>query len=156
MSFVIINEASWEKARKEIDRAFNEKKKVIVKGREIEFNRLVLENKKADALILSHKGQKDRLKERASGLNQVLCKIAHESGKTLLIDFKEILEARGIERAEILGRLMQNIVLLQKYKVKAGMINKSGRDDYDLFSFLLTLGSNTNFAKEIVNFKLFI
>jgi len=148
MGLMIIDEQNWEKARKEIGRAFNEKKKVIVKGREIEFNRLVLENKKVNALIIQHAGQKDRLKERASGLNQVLCKIAHDTGKIILIDFKEILDAGGIEKAKILARLMQNIMLLQKYKVNSGIINKSGRENHDLFSFLLTLGSNTNFAKE--------
>jgi RNase P/RNase MRP subunit p30 len=157
MSLIIVDEKNWEKARKEIDRASvsGEKKQIIVKGHEIEFNRLALENKKVNALILEHKGQKDRLKERGSGLNEVLCKIARDNNKIILIDFKEILETRGIERAKILARLMQNIMLLQKYKVKASMINKSSRDNYDLFSFLLTLGSNTNFAKEIVSFKPF-
>lgn len=153
MSFVIIDQQNWEKARKEIDKASASggKKQIIVKGHDIEFNRLALENKKVNALILQqHKGQKDRLKERASGLNQVLCKIASESSKLILIDFKEILDARGKEKAKVLARLMQNITLLQKYKVKTSIINKSSRDNYDLFSFLLTLGSNTNFAKETV------
>jgi RNase P/RNase MRP subunit p30 len=141
----IITELNPDKVRREIDKLAG--KNAVVQGNKIEFNRLMLENKKVKALVLQHKGQKDSLKERGSGLNQVLCKIARDSGKIIFIDFKEIIEAEGIEKAKILGRLMQNIMLLQKYNVKTGIINKSGRDNYDLFSFLLTLGANTKFAK---------
>jgi RNase P/RNase MRP subunit p30 len=157
MDFITINEANWDKARKEIDKASASggKKPVVIQGQDIEFNRLSLENKKVSALILRHKGQKDRLKERGSSLNQVLCKIASETDKAVLIDFKELLDSNGRERALILGRLIQNIMLLQKYNVKTGIINKSGRDDYGLFSLLLALGSSTKFAQNTVNFKLF-
>ncbi|MEM4230676.1 MAG: hypothetical protein QXF25_02275 [Candidatus Pacearchaeota archaeon] len=155
MSLAIINQQNWEKARKEIDKAYSEKKRIIIQGQDIEFNRLALENRKVFALILKHSGQKDKLKERASGLNHILCKIAHDNEKVIIIDFKEILDSRGKSRALILGRLIQNIKLLQKYKVKTGIINQSSRDNYDLFSFLLTLGSNTNFAKETVSQKIF-
>lgn len=141
----IITELNPDKVRREIDKLAG--KHPVVQGNKIDFNRKILENKKVKALVLQHKGQKDSLKERGSGLNQVLAKIARDSGKIIFIDFKEIIEAEGIEKAKILGRLMQNIMLLQKYNVKTGIINKQGRDNYDLFSFLLTLGANTKFAK---------
>jgi len=141
----IIQEPNPDKARKEIDKLGG--KLAVVQGSTIEFNRKILENKKVKALVLRHKGQKDSLKERGSGLNQVLCKIARDANKTILIDFSEIINSEGIEKAKILGRLMQNIMLLKKYDVKTGIINKSGRDNYDLFSFLLTLGASTKFAK---------
>jgi RNase P/RNase MRP subunit p30 len=142
----IITELNPDKVRREIDKLAG-KHFPVVQGNKIDFNRKILENKKVKALVLMHKGQKDSLKERGSGLNQVLAKICRDSGKIIFIDFKEIIETEGIEKAKILGRLMQNIMLLQKYNVKTGIINKSGRDNYDLFSFLLTLGANTKFAK---------
>jgi RNase P/RNase MRP subunit p30 len=141
----IISETNPDKVRREIDKLAG--KNAVVQGNKIDFNRKILENKKVKSLVLQHKGQKDSLKERGSGLNQVLAKICRDSGKIIFIDFKEIIEAEGIEKAKILGRVMQNIMLLQKYNVKTGIINKSGRDNYDLFSFLLTLGANTKFAK---------
>jgi RNase P/RNase MRP subunit p30 len=141
----IISEQNPEQARRQIDKLAG--KHPVVQGSTIEFNRKMLENKKIKALVLRHKGQKDSLKERGSGLNQVLCKIARDTGKTILIDFSEIINSEGIEKAKIIGRLMQNIMLLKKYDVTAGIINKQGRDNYDLFSFLLTLGASTKFAK---------
>jgi RNase P/RNase MRP subunit p30 len=147
----IISEQNPEQARRQIDKLAG--KHVVVQGSTIEYNRKILENKRVNALVLRHKGQKDSLKERGSGLNQVLCKIARDSNKAILIDFKEILEAEGSEKAKILGRLMQNIMLLKKYNVKTGIINKQGRDNYDLFAFLLTLGASTKFAKDAVSLK---
>ena len=143
----VITETNLDKIRSIILKKGKDKEKLAVQGRTIEFNRKILENKNVKALVLMHKEQKDRLKERASGLNQVLAKIARDSNKIILIDFKEILDSEGIEKAKIFARLMQNIMLLQKYNVKTGIINKQGKDDYDLFSFLLTLKANTKFAK---------
>ena len=108
----------------------------------------VLENKKTNALILSHKDKKDRLKQRDTGLNHILCKIARDKNKLILIDLKEIMEARSEEKAQILGRLMQNIMLLKKYNVKTGVTNKSTRNNHDIMSLLLTLGASTSFAKD--------
>jgi len=143
-----ISEPNIEQARKQIDKLAKLNKLVVVQGLDIEFNRKILENKKVNALVLRHREQKDSLKERGSGLNQVLAKIARDNNKVILIDFLEIISTEGIEKAKILGRLIQNIMLLQKYNVKAGIINKQGRDNYDLFSLLLTLGANTKFSKD--------
>ena len=145
---MIINEKDYEKVRREIDKLASKGRNIVVQGQTIEFNRKVLENKKVVALILSHKDKKDRLKQRDSGLNQVLCKIARDKDKLILIDLKEIIESKEQEKALILGRLMQNIMLLKKYNVKTGIINKSGRDEHDIFSLLLTLGASTKFAKD--------
>lgn len=149
----IISESNSEQVRKQIDKLAKAGKMIVVQGQDIGFNRKILENKRVNALILKHKGQKDSLKERGSGLNHVLCKIARDTGKIILIDFKEIINAEGIEKAKIIGRLMQNIMLLKKYNVKTMIINKSGRDEYDIFAFLLTLGSSTKFAKDAVSTK---
>ncbi len=67
---------------------------------------------------LEDKQKKDYLHQRASGLNQVLCKIAKEKNKTIGFSFSMILKSRGMERARIIGRIMQNIMLCRKYKVK--------------------------------------
>ena len=81
----IISEANPEIARKAIDKLAGSKQKIIIQGQNIEFNRKILENKKVKALVLQHKGQKDSLKERGSGLNQVLAKIARDSEKIIFI-----------------------------------------------------------------------
>ncbi len=49
-----IIKGSIKEVRKEIDKQAGEGKEVVVQGKDIAFNRLILENKKVSALILSH------------------------------------------------------------------------------------------------------
>ena len=97
-----ISGKNTEEARKLIEKKSKNKEKVIVQGKDIEFNRKILENKKVNMLILNHKIGKDKLKERDSGLNQVLCKIARNNNITLAIDFSEIRTDSKKEKAKIL------------------------------------------------------
>jgi len=119
----------------------------IVQGKDISFNRKVLESKKTEMLILSHTDKKDRLKQRDSGLNQVLCRIAKDNNITLTIDLKELTEEKDKkERGKILARILQNIKLIKKFKNKFKLLNPWNRSQ--AFSFLLSLGLPTNMAKE--------
>jgi len=127
-----------------------EKNQKIVQGKTIEFNRKALENKETKILILQHKFGKDRLKQRDSGLNEVLCKIAKENDIVLAIDLNELKKEKDKKtRAEILARILQNIKLIKKYKPKFKLLNYKNKNQ--AFSFLLTLGLPTNIAKKAVN-----
>jgi RNase P/RNase MRP subunit p30 len=123
-------------------------KKSIVKGRDIAFNRKALENKKTSMLILSHKGTRDRLKQRDSGLNQVLCKIAKENDVTLAFDLDE-LRGDKKQKAKLLSRMLQNIKLIKKYKNKFLLINYKNKKQ--AFSFLISLGLPTDMAKKALH-----
>ncbi len=146
----IIEIENLNEARKKTEKISSEGKIVAVKGRNIEFNRKILEMKNVNMLILYHKEKSDKLKQRDSGLNHILCKIAKEKNITIAIDFSEILGTQGRERAEVLARLIQNLKLIKKYKNSFKIINKSGRDNYDLRAFLHSLGIPTNMAKMAV------
>ena len=63
MSGNIINTNSLEEARKLIEKANKEGKSVIVAGKSIDFNRIILENKRVSMLILSHKNKKDKYQD---------------------------------------------------------------------------------------------
>jgi len=145
----IINTKSTAQARKEIEATSKLKKPIIVQGKDADFNRKILEIKKVDYLILSHKQKKDRLKQRDSGLNQILCKIAKENDIIFILDFKEFADEKDLkERAIILSRLIQNIKLLKKYKNPVAFIDIKNYSQ--LHSFLLTIGSSTDFAKQVI------
>ena len=119
----------------------------IVQGKDISFNRKVLESKKTEMLILSHTDKKDRLKQRDSGLNQVLCRIAKDNNITLVIDLKELTEEKDKkEKGKILARILQNIKLIKKFKNKFKLLNSGNKSQ--AFSLLLTWGLPTNMAKE--------
>ncbi len=59
---------------------------------------------------------KDHTHYRESGINQVLCKLATEKKVQITFSFSSILQSTGQKRAILLGRIMQNIIFLQKYK----------------------------------------
>jgi RNase P/RNase MRP subunit p30 len=121
--------------------------KKTIQGRDIAFNRKMLESKETGMLILRHKPRKERLKQRESGLNQVLCKIARDNNIILAFDMQELAEEHDKKtKAEILSRMLQNIKLIKKFKNKFKLLNPGNK--HQAFSFLLTLGLPTNQAKQ--------
>lgn len=138
----MINTTNLKEAQKLIERYKKEGKEVVVKAQDIDFNRFILENKKVSMLLLNHKLGKDKLKERNSGLNQVLAKIARDNNITLAINLEELNTENKKERAEILARMLQNIKLIKKYKNKLKILNY--KDKYNTRSLLIVLGLPTN------------
>lgn len=59
---------------------------------------------------------KDHTHYRRSGLNQVLCKLATQKNVAIGFSIHEILTSEGRKRAMIMGRIMQNVIFLRKYK----------------------------------------
>ena len=59
---------------------------------------------------------KEHTHYRASGLNQVLCKLATDKKARIGFSFSIISAYTGQKRAVLLGRLMQNIIFCRKYK----------------------------------------
>src|SRR3989344_8293131 len=114
------------------------KQNKIVQGKDISFNRKQLENKATGLLVLSHKDKKDKLKQRDSGLNHVLAKIAKDNSITLATDLQELTEEKDKKnKATILSRIIQNIKLIKKYKNKFKLLNAGNKQQ--AFSFLLSL-----------------
>ena len=139
-----------EEVRREIDRirVRNKEEKNVVLGRDIEFNRKILEMKKVNVLVLQHKIGRDKLKERDSGLNQVLCNIARDNGIVIGIDFSEFEVEDKKEKAKRLSRLVQNIRLLKKFRNKVEIIN-SPNDKLSLSALFRTLGASSQFASAL-------
>ncbi|MCD4666458.1 hypothetical protein K8R47_01460 [archaeon] len=109
-------------------------------------NRSVVENKSVDVLINPEKNnENDYMHYRNSGLNQVLCKLAKKNNVAIGFNFNSVLNTEGINRSKILGRMIQNVKLCKKYKVKMIIINLT-ENPYelktvsDLKSFGICLG----------------
>lgn len=122
-----------------------------------ENNRKLLENKKLDILVSPEKTRKkDFIHHRNSGLNHVLCKLAKKNNIAIGISFNDILKSK--ERDKLIGRIMQNIRLCRKYKVKMVLASFATnkfemRDAHDLMSFGICLGMNPGEAKKALNFN---
>jgi len=92
---------------------------------------------------LESKADKDYMKQRNSGLNQVLCTIAAKRSKIYGFNFRDVLFAKN--RPDVIGRMMQNIMLCRKYKVKTIFFSGAQeplemRNHKDLSSFFDLLG----------------
>ena len=145
---IIIQEKTFEKARIEIKK--NKDKIIIFSSNDDNLNRKILEKEQINVLLINQKGRKDKQKQRDSGFNQVLAKIAKKKNISIGINFDEILQTKGKERSEILARVQQNIKLCNKKKIKMYFITqnkKNSKEVYDLRSLGLTLGMPTHMTK---------
>ncbi len=151
MTMEIINTFSINEARKHIQKLKKEKpnEAVIVKAQNDEFNRKILENKDVNVLLSPElHNRKDKLKERDSGLNEILCRIAAKNNIKIGIDLDELKNKDKKEKAIILSRIMQNIMLCKK--TGAELILVGEYDKKNAFSFLITLRASTSQAKKAV------
>lgn len=145
----IINTPNLAEARKQIEKAKKEGKEVIVLAQDPEFNRKILENRNVDIFLSpeSHK-RKDSLKERDSGLNEILCRIAVKNNIKIGVNIEELKNKDKKEKAILLARIKQNIMLCKK--TGAELIVLGNYDKKDMFSLLLTLGCSTSQAKKAI------
>src|SRR3989344_1223899 len=95
---------------------------IIVQGGDEIINRYALEDNKINILLNPENNKnRDFMHARNSGLNQILCRLANKNNKPIGINFNSLLEMNEIERIYALGRIMQNIKLCRKYKVKVSI-----------------------------------
>ncbi|MBI2628979.1 hypothetical protein HYW74_02760 [Candidatus Pacearchaeota archaeon] len=153
-NYQLINTDNINEAKNLINKYSNLSQSIVVTAKNDEFNRKVLEIKKIDILLFrDFKSRKDKLKQRDSGLNQVLCKLAKENNILIGIDFNIFYEKNEKELSLCAEKMIQNIKLCNKYKVKIILFNAENKNKYDLFSLLISLGMPTNMAKETLNFN---
>src|SRR3989344_1137091 len=108
----IINTNNLNEARKQIQKLKKEGKEIIIKAQDDEFNRKILEIRGCDVLLSPEMHtRKDKLKQRDSGLNEVLCKLAEKNNIKIGINLGEIAKLPKKEKAIILSRIIQNISL---------------------------------------------
>jgi len=142
MKEIFIEENNFNEARKKIRE--NSDKEIIFTSNNNELNRKVLEKENIDVLLINQAGRKDKQKQRDSGFNQVLAKIAKKKEVIIGINLDEIINSKGKGKSEILARIRQNVKLCNKNKLKMKFVGfKEKRDVYDLKALGLVLGMPT-------------
>lgn len=138
----IIRENNFEKARKLIKE--NQGKNIVFSSNDDELNRKILEKENINTLLLNQLQRKDKSRQRDSGLNQVLAKIAAKKEISIGINLDEIISSKSVQKAKILARVAQNIRLCSKNRIKMKFIaEKNERNLYDLKALGLVLGMPT-------------
>lgn len=144
MNQIIIQENDFQRARKKIREAQKTKesgKEIVFSSNDDELNRKILEKEDIDILLIPLVSRKDRMKQRDSGFNHVLAKLAKKKNIAVGIDLDEIISSK--EKSEILARARQNIKLCNKNKLKMQFISKKKEDVYNLKSLGIVLGMPT-------------
>ena len=147
METVFIHEKDFSKARDLIRK--NKGKKIVFSSDDDELNRKILEKEKIDVLLLNLKEKKDRQKQRESGFDHVMAKLAKKNDVAIGINLSEILGVSGKKKAEILARISQNIKLCNKEKLKMIFLKSNEKNAHDLKSLGLVLGMPTWMTKNL-------
>ena len=145
---ILVCSGNFDKTRNEIRK--NKAKKIIFSGTSDELNRKILEKEKIDILLINQSSRKDKLKQRNSGFNSVLSRLAKKNDVVIGINLDEIINSSPKNKSYILARVKQNIRLCNKHKLKMKFIcidKKNERNIYDLKSLGLILGMPTWMAK---------
>ncbi|MFA5020104.1 MAG: hypothetical protein WC533_03310 [Candidatus Pacearchaeota archaeon] len=147
MDKIIISEKNLTKIKDLINKA-DEKEIVLIAGDE-KFNKKAVESLEFNFLVFSDYKEKNRLKQRSSHLDSVLCRQAAKKEIAFGFDISFLRNKDEKQKSDYLGRLIQDIKLCMKYKAKFVLVNANG-DKHDIFAFLLTLGASTIIAKYAV------
>ncbi len=148
MNQTIIHEDNFDKARKLIHA--NSGKEIIFSSNNDELNRKILEKEEVSVLLINLANRKDFQKQRNSGFNHIMAKLAKKKNVIIGINFDEIIKSSEKEKARILARIIQNIKICNKNKLKMKFIHKNHeRNIYDLKSLGLVLGMPTWMTKDL-------
>ncbi len=152
MECCLIQEKNFNKAREKIRNVKN--KKIFFSSNDDELNRKVMEKEKINFLLIKQSNRKDYQKQRNSGFNEVMAKIAKKRNVSIGIYLDEILSSNNEEKSKILARIKQNIFLCKKNKIKMVFLcEKEKRNLHDLKSLGLILGMSTWMTKNLELFE---
>ncbi|MEM4326223.1 MAG: RNase P subunit p30 family protein [Candidatus Pacearchaeota archaeon] len=152
MDYLLIKGKDFQKIRKSIRE--NKKKRIIFLGESEELSKKVLEKEKIDVLLINLVGRKDKQKQRDSGFDTVLAKLAKKNNVRIGINLDEILYSKNMEKAAILGRVRQNIKVCNKNNLNMVFISKERRNLHDLKSLGIILGMPTKMTAKLELIKL--
>ncbi len=148
----IINTTNLNEVRKQIQKIKKENSEeiIIVKAYDEEFNRKILEMKGVNVLLSPelHYG-KDRMKQRDSGLNEFLCRLAAKNKIKVAVDIGGIQRLEKKEKAKALARAMQNIKLCKRTGARLILWPENKYKKQDVMGFFLSLKASSQQAKNI-------
>jgi|TARA_Y100000310_G_scaffold194021_1_gene193999 RNase P/RNase MRP subunit p30 len=127
--------------------------KVFVVVRSSSDDRKIMEGSKAHMIFSFEDNiKRDFIHQRASGLNHILCKLANENNIIMGFSLSSILNTEN--KHVILGRIVQNIKMCRKFKVKTAIASFAKnpyemKSTHDISSLFYILGfKNPLFLRE--------
>jgi RNase P/RNase MRP subunit p30 len=148
---MIINTTNLDEIRKQIQKLKKENQLIVIKAQDEEFNKKIFEIPGVNVLLSPEiHNRKEPLKQRDSGLNEHLCRLAKENNVKIGIDINEIQRLDKKEKARTLARIMQNIQLCKRTGTQIIFYPEKQYKKQDVLSFFLSLKGSTNMARNAV------
>ena len=146
MEKLILTEKNFNRLRDLVKK--NSEKFLIFTSDDDELNRKVLEKLPIKILLIPLEERKDFAKQRNSGFNEVLAKIAKKNEIEIGVSLDELINSKT--KFKIVTRLKQTIKICSKNKVQVQFIqNKEKRNLNLLKSLGLVLGMPTTMTKNL-------
>jgi len=146
MKQIILTETNFNRLKELVKK--NPEKEIIFSSNDDEFNRKVLEKLPIKVLLINLESRKDFQRQRNSGFNQVMAKLAKKNKIQIGINFDELISSKNKEK--ILSRIIQNIKLCNKQKVQMKFVSqKRNINKNNLKSLGSVLGMPTWMIKNI-------
>jgi RNase P/RNase MRP subunit p30 len=145
---IILTQKNFTKLKEEVKK--NKDKIIIFSSEDDDLNRKVLEKLPVQVLLISLSSRKNFQKQRNSGFNQVMAKLAKKNNTIIGINLDELIQERDLKKkSELFARLKQNIMLCNKNKLKMKFISQKNKRKYqELKSLGSVLGMPTNMLIE--------
>ena len=137
----MINTKNIENARKEIQKLKRAGGKVVVRAQDDDFNRKIFEIRGVDMVVGLEMNGRDRLKQRDSGMNEVIAKLAKANKIEIGVDVNAIAGLSALEKGKVLGRVRQNVVLCRRVGARIVLLNVD--DGKGIMGFITSLGGST-------------
>lgn len=148
---MIISTTNLNEIRSQIQKSkkANPDKTIAVRAGDEEFNRKVLEIKEINILLSPELHERrDKLKQRDSGLNEFLCKLAVKNNIKIAIDIDEISKLDKKQKALALARTIQNIALCKRAKAQIILWPENKYTKQDIIGFITSLKGSTEQGKK--------
>ena len=87
---ILLTEINFSKLKEKIKKEKLEGKTILYSSEDDELNRKVMEKLPINIILINQKNRKDFQKQRNSGFNQVMAKVAKKQNITIGINFDEI------------------------------------------------------------------
>lgn len=130
------------------------KKSDMIAIKSSEKDRIFVESGKINLIYgFEEVAKRDYLHQRASGLNHVMCDLLKKSNISVGFSYGSLLSSKNEQAHLHMGRMIQNIRLCQKFKLKTVIASFSSdpysiRSPHDIMSLFSVLGMDSGISKE--------
>lgn len=121
-------------------------------------DRFFIESKKIKLIYgFEELQKKDYLHQRSSGLNHIMCELANKNDVAVGLSYSSLFNKNNLIAPLLMGRMMQNISLCKKYKVKTviGSFSQNPfdmRSPHDIKSLFTVLGMGSRNLIDSLNY----